>query len=258
MLCRLCGNPGKFVKAHAIPEAFFRVLRAEGETPLIVSNTANTFPKRSPIGVYDEGILCDQCEPLFDHIDDYGSQVLLNRFHEFFQPLIHADKTVAFQATDVDQKLLLRFLIATLWRASVSTHIFYKRVSLGPFEDVARRVILSPQDSIPEEFSAVLSRWTSEEAHRYATTGLMNPFREKWGGVNAYRVSFGEVVSYIKVDSRPLPSTLRDLSLLAQPTVTLVARDFSKSKDFAAMVHTAKQSHQHQEEARHARRKHLV
>ena len=56
-LCRLCGNTGKFVKAHIIPEAFFRILRKDGSTPLLVTGTPNQFPKRSPIGVYDEGIL---------------------------------------------------------------------------------------------------------------------------------------------------------------------------------------------------------
>ena len=157
-LCRLCGNAGKIVKAHIIPEAFFRVLREGGAAPLIVTGTPNQFPKRSPIGVYDEGILCDACEPKFDRFDHYGVETLLIRLDELFQPISHQGEIAAYQAIGVDQKLLMQFLLATLWRASISTHSFYRRVSLGPLEEIARRAILDPEEPVPEAFNAVLSR----------------------------------------------------------------------------------------------------
>ena len=73
--CRLCAEDRKLVKAHVIPEAFFRVLRAGGETPILISNVANTYPKRSPIGVYDQNILCEDCETMFSQVDDYNKPV---------------------------------------------------------------------------------------------------------------------------------------------------------------------------------------
>ena len=145
-------------------------------------------------------------------------------------------------------------MIATLWRASVSTHEFYGRVKLGSFEQLAKETILNPENQIPREFSAVLSRWTSDERHRYATTGLMSPFRERQQGINAYRFYFGEAVAYVKVDSQPWPSPLCDAALLAQTQLTLIARDIATSSDFAAMVHTVKKSHQPYEKFRGMRR----
>lgn len=241
-LCRLCGNAGKLVKAHIIPEAFFRVLRENGGTPLLVTGTKNQFPKRSPTGVYDEGILCDACEPKFDRFDHYGVETLLVRLDETFQPISYQGEIIAYQAAEIDQKLLLQFLLATLWRASVSTHSFYRRVNLGPFETDARRAILKPDEPVPQVFGAVLSRWTIEEQHQLTAGGLMDPFPERWDNVNAYRFYFGHVVAYIKVDKQSFIDPLRSLSLQSGPNVAMVTRSFAKSSDFAAMVHTAKLS----------------
>lgn len=253
LLCRLCGNTGKFVKAHIIPEAFSRVLREGGATPLLVTGTPNQFPKRSPIGVYDEGILCDACEPKFDRFDHYGVETLLVRLDELFQPISHQGEIIAYQAAGVDQKLLMQFLLATMWRASVSTHSFYRRVNLGPFEVVARRAILDPEEPVPEIFNAVLSRWTIEEQHQQSVGGLMDPFRERWDGVNAYRFYFGHVVAYIKADRQNFVGPLHHLALQNGPNVTMVTRSFDKSSDFAAMVHTVKRSHDNLTRARAAR-----
>ena len=252
--CRLCGQDKKLVRAHVIPESFFRVLRSGGENPRLISNAANAFPQRAPIGVYDQGILCEECERKFGHVDDYGARVLLTRFYELFHSVVHLDKTVALQARDVDQELLLRFFIATLWRASVSTHPFYSRVELGKYEAQAKGVIDLSQP-VRETFAVVLSYWPTIKTTRNLPHALMDPFREKWDGVNAYRFYFGQVVAYIKVDSRSFPRSLQDLALCRHNILSIVQRDFIGSKDFLAMAWTAKQSHQREQMARARRRK---
>lgn len=70
----------------------------------------------------------------------------------------------------------------------------------------------------------------------------MDPFKEKWGEATAYRFYFGEVIAYIKADKRPFPSILKQHSLGAQESLTMIARDFATSKDFGALRHTAIQS----------------
>jgi hypothetical protein len=85
-LCRMCSNDRKLIRAHVIPEAFFRVQRADGEPTFLITNTVGQYPKRAPIGVYDEGILCGDCENSFQAIDDYGIKVLLTHFDHCFRP----------------------------------------------------------------------------------------------------------------------------------------------------------------------------
>jgi len=246
--CCLCGYSGNLVNAHVIPEAFFREMRTDNNVPILISNTPNTFRKRSPIGVYDQDILCDKCELKFSAVDDYGVQVLLKQLHNLFLPVIQDNHIVAYQAENINQDLLLRFFIATLWRASVSTQPFYNRVKLGSLELIAKQTILNPDKPIPKQFSAVLSRWIVDEESLYVTKGLMDPFPEKPIGVNVYRFYFGEVVAHIKADSRPFPKSLRRFALLEQPNVMLITREASNSKDWAAMINTVKEAYKNYDE----------
>jgi hypothetical protein len=54
MKCKLCGVDKKLVKAHIIPEAFFKPLRSGKNAPLLIR--PGDYVKRAPIGVYDKTI----------------------------------------------------------------------------------------------------------------------------------------------------------------------------------------------------------
>jgi len=243
MICRFCQKSDKLVKAHVIPEAFFRELReVGGETPIIISSSGQEYPKRAPIGVYDSTILCQECENHFSICDDYAVKVLLNEFDSTFVPWSHEDRTVAYRSASVDQAMLSKFFVATLWRASVSTHAFYSKVTLGSIERIAQSVF---QDQAPHEshrFAAVLSRWEASAERNPITTAMMSPFREKWSGINAYRFYFGRTLAYIKADNHPYKSPLSDLAVCAAPELTVITRHFDESKDFQALVSVAHRS----------------
>jgi hypothetical protein len=243
MTCSLCNLQCKFAKSHVIPEAFWRELRDGNHVPLLISSSEGSFPKRSPIGVYDQTILCEVCETIFNKMDDYGIEILLKRRKELFNQVSHEGELVGWKSNLVDQHRLLVFLVGILWRASVSTHIFFKRVNLGPLELLARKVVMNQEEAVPAEFGAVLSQWRTNDEHRSLTKGLMDPFKEKWGDATAYRFYFGEVVAYIKADKRPFPREFKQCSLGAHESLTIVSRDFSRSNDFRALRHTAIKSH---------------
>jgi len=185
--------------------------------------------------------LCASCEQRFGDFDHYGIEVLLKRIDQLFHPISFEGQVIAYQAADLDQKLLLQFLLSTLWRASVSTHLFYKRVTLGPYEELLRNMILGPEKEVPKVFAAVLSRWDpQEEQYRKLKGCMMDPFRERWDGVNAFRMYFGPVVAYIKTDQRDFREPLNHLALMAYPTTNIIARSLNESSDLAAMIKTVK------------------
>lgn len=247
-ICKLCAQNRKFIKAHAIPEAFFRELRVDGASPLLISGKTGQFPKKAPIGVYDEAVLCEVCEPLFGKIDDYGIDVLLRKFDQYFDPVQGNGSVASFESVGADPNRLLQFLVTVIWRASVSSHKFYANVALGPHE-VAARAAVNIGEPLSPIFDAVLSRWR-DEGGRVPTTVLLDPRREKWFGVNAYRLYLGEIVAYIKVDARPFPPAMRLLSLRSAPPVRIVVRTMSESKDLQAVRHTAKQSHENKSQSK--------
>lgn len=255
-LCRLCGAERTLVNAHAIPEAFFREVRVGPASPILVSAEEGQFPRKSPIGVYDNGILCEVCEPKFGSIDDYGINVLLKDFRKYFRPVVDGERLAGFESTTVDPERLLQFLVAVLWRASVSTHDFYENVDLGPYHTHARSAIASRDAEVSSVFDAVLSRWKDPD-RTLPPTVILDPRRERWGSVNAvngYRLYLGESVAYIKVDAQPFPPELRARSLRSAPPVLVVARSMAHSRDLQVMKDTALRSHQNKQKLENKKR----
>ncbi len=237
--CRYCSCSNSFIKAHVIPEAFFRRLRDGDRPPLLVSGREGQIPRRSPIGVYDKSILCSGCEKQFLAMDSYGTDVMLRQFQKHFFP-IHIDgKPVALRSDTLDANMMLRFLLSVLWRASVSTQPFYERVFLGPYENAILRLLKQPLISIiPSAFDAVLSRWDEVETDHLPSRGILNPYRERWDGVNTYRLYLGEIVAYVKVDKRPFSKPFSMLSLQNGVPFHVVSRNLSTSNDLLAVKRT--------------------
>jgi hypothetical protein len=82
MVCRWCNTKQRLIKAHIIPEGFFRAV-GHGPEPLeVLSNTPGARPKRAPIGVYDKSILCRPCDNTFSPWDKHAQDVLLRDFSD--------------------------------------------------------------------------------------------------------------------------------------------------------------------------------
>jgi hypothetical protein len=185
--------------------------------------------------VYDRELLCISCEAKFSHTDSFGVDVLLAKFDRHFAPLWHGSRTVAYEAASVDKARLLEFLVSILWRASASSQAFYNTVRLGAHEQAAKGSLFRSPTSIPPMFDAVLSRWSEADDDGTPTTALLNPHREKWDGINAYRLYLGKIVAYVKVDQRPFGEPLASLSLRAPGPCRLITRELSRSNDIQAM-----------------------
>lgn len=85
--------------------------------------------------------------------------------------------------------------------------------------------------------------WLSADG-RDESVGFMDPFAERYDGVNVYRFYFGPYIAYIKADQRPFTEPLSQAALGAKPLLTIIRREHRGSKDFAAMVRTARAQHQ--------------
>ncbi|MCX7173490.1 MAG: hypothetical protein NT159_06140 [Proteobacteria bacterium] len=236
--CRLCGAQAGFVKSHIIPEAFFRQLRDEEQKLLLVADAAGYFPKNAPIGVYDGEILCKLCEAKFLAIDTYGIDALLTRFDWYFQPIVNDNGPVAYESASVDTLKLLEFLVAIIWRGSISRQPFFRTLALGPHEESAKAGLFATSPVIPKVFDAVLSRWEDTKAPSLPKAALLNPHRERWGDINAYRLYLGKVVAYVKVDQRPFLAPFATFSLRTGLPCRIISRRLAPSNDIIAMRKT--------------------
>ena len=199
----------------------------------MVTNTDGVFPKRIPIGVYDQTIVCEPCERSFSDYDNYAAHLFLNRLHEFEEVRDNTGRLTGYVFSKAwDYSLLKLFAIAVLWRASVSSRSFFRRVRLGAFEKKAREMLLRRDPGDTATFATLFSVWDDADPF------MMDPCAGRWdGGVRYYRFYLGKFVAYMKVDSRTLPEPLPKAALRADGSLHLLSRELAASKDFRVAEH---------------------
>jgi len=235
MICKGCNQERKLVKAHIIPESFFRDLRAEEKTLKLISNTKGVHTKRAPVGVYDKEILCKECEDLFQEVDDYAAKILIN--DESHEELKEHGKVVGYRIKDVNYEMLKRFVISILWRASISNHFFYSKVNLGPLEKKAKKLIWSKSSGDTHEFSFVLARFDNTGT---ASKSMLDPHKERWSGRRYYRFYIGGYVLYVKADSQTTPKEWVDF-IPSDNNLIIVSRgNIENSKEYPILVNGVK------------------
>jgi hypothetical protein len=236
VLCRLCETEQRPIKAHVVPEGFFRALRDDSGVIEMRTNKPGVPPKRAPIGVYDTTILCGPCDNVFSPWDKHAQDVLLRDFSKN-RVIYDGSAVIGWTIEEFDYKLLKLFFVSLLWRASVSTHEFYRRIDLKPFEQQMRDMILAGDPGAPETFAVTLARF-DHPAYR----GVFDPHRERFGdGINYVRFYLSGFVAHLKVDRRPPPDFLSGLVVRPGAPIRVPIRS-RHGKDAEAMRGIARAS----------------
>jgi hypothetical protein len=232
MKCKFCQKDKKLIKAHIIPEGFFRRLRDGQDPPRIL--TEKDFPKRAPIGVYDTAILCADCEKMFGDWDHQGQMILAEA--PIGEPIKNNEKIVAYKISDFNYDHLKLFFISLLWRASVSSQPFYKRIKLGPYEKITKNHIENSNPGSDEDFAITISRF---DDHQFSSVTL-DPHTERFQGVNYCRFYMASYVVYVKVDKRLAPSPLNQFRVKKEEPIYVICRDLARSKELPLIYKVGK------------------
>lgn len=230
MTCRLCGLDKPLIDAHIIPRPFFTVPAMLGSGAKVLSDKSGEFPKRSRTGIYDPGILCAPCDREIGVWDQYGVELLCHGLADFAR-VASSSGVAALVLPSFDYHRLKLFFMSVLWRAGVSSHPFFRRVQLGPHAERLGERLLARDPGAPEDYSVALSAFTVGRDVPPEGLPIMDPFRERWSGVNAYRVSLGVVAAYVKVDKVRFTGPLSNYCLRPGERLVLVAREFGRSRE---------------------------
>lgn len=239
--CKLCGIDGRLVDAHIIPAAFFRDLHTAGGggPPLeIVANDPKVYPKRAPIGVYDQGLVCDACERRFGPWDTYAAELLIQGRDTAFRPVVIEGRYApAIVADGVDYHRFRMFVLSLLWRAAASSHPYFSRVTIPRRVERLRELVLSDQPGGNREFSTVLSRWKDSRASAWGEKLIVSPYEYRSTyGPRMVRLFIGSFVLDVRVSDIPLPLPLDQLQFLPGGPLYAIERELVGSKDLNAVV----------------------
>lgn len=236
MMCKLCRQKKQLVEAHIIPKSLYKPLQDRSGTPRIGSNKSGFYPKRSPIGIYDKHLVCDDCEKLFSPWDHYAHELLLGKLVDT-NYITSGGERLAYQFKEVDYGKLKLFFISLLWRAAVSKQEFFARIEVGPFEQKLRQMILNNDPGDPETFAVCLAKFDDPLG-----TIMLDPDRQRWFGVNYCRFYLAGYVAHIKVDKRPPPEFMEDFILVPNRPLLVIFRNLRTSREFNLMKKLAKDS----------------
>lgn len=231
MICKGCNQDKKLVKAHVIPESFFRDLRADEKTLKLISNVEGVHTKKTPIGVYDKEILCRQCEDKFQTLDDYAAKLLIDNSE--IEELKKNGSLVGYKIPKIDYGLLKRFVIGLLWRASISKQRFYSKVNLGALEEKAKKLIWEESPGEIDEFSFFLAKFDDEGT---ISKVMLDPHQEMWFGRCYYRFYIGGFVLYVKADPQVTPEQWAKF-IPSDDNLYVVSRGkIEQSKEFSVLL----------------------
>lgn len=122
-----------------IPAGFGGFIRGEGSDIAVTERGAN---QASPqLGEYDPEILCGACDGQLGRLDAYGLDVCRT-----FQAAHRRLGGGRFDIPAVDGDQFAKFVLAVLWRASISRRGSFESVALGRYQETARQVLFGVRD----------------------------------------------------------------------------------------------------------------
>ena len=191
------------------------------------------FPRRSPTGIYDPGILCGECDNgRLGGLDGYAQELLMHPL-EAKVPMESWSATRIYEHADFDYSRLKLFFVSLMWRAHLSHNQFFRSVDLGPWQSEARRMIWESDPGTAHQLGVILFRYfVLNPEYTEVTHALPSPVRLRHKGLNGYVFRFADYSALIKVDSRPFPDGICELAISPERPLRIVLRDYLRSREF--------------------------
>ncbi|HTR78670.1 MAG TPA: hypothetical protein VMH39_11180 [Gemmatimonadaceae bacterium] len=223
--CRVCGDE-RTIRAHIVPAAFGRLASAGNGKPL--KTIARDSRKVSNSGIWDATILCHACDRVLGGYDKYAIELWRSALTS--PPDFKAEE---FEI-EADASRVVKFLMAILWRASVTTRPEFSTVRLGPYEPKFKRTIFGPDSAAPDAHPRVMiSRYRSRHLPMHHMYSM--PIYSTLGGANCYVFALGGCRIVVKVDKRPFPRFCERYIINGRDVIRGLMVDFEDTTEFAAM-----------------------
>jgi hypothetical protein len=230
----VCRAPGctssDLIEAHIIPKSFGRLIRSP--VGANVTLTMDRASQKSPLGVFDSGILCAICD---GYINSHYDRPAFDFFKQFRLRLGDVNmRRTRFTRRGVNCDMLCGFFLSVLWRASISTRPECS-LTLNPYEDEARDVLFGrkPLSSF-SAFEVMVQRYRSDTVPTDQLYAL--PEIAPFGELNAYGLSLAGYRITAKVDLRPPPPFCSPYILNGKNVLRGFFVDFEDTPEFRRAI----------------------
>lgn len=239
MKCLLCLQDKKLIKAHILPEWCFRFLYPDPkniDSQLVLVSQQKDYAVRRPTGVYDDSILCQECDNKQGKLDDYAKQVFIDR-----QVLSPPQPSEAYLIENIKGLEVKLFFVSVLWRASISTRDEFLKIDIGDdYKDLFREALF--KNSPPREIDIIVGKFDSEKIPILADRHMRVPYRCLLKGLNFWIIYLPRGFKvWVKVDKQKLEEPLTKMVVSDKLNHILISKlgSFECSREFVAMLQMA-------------------
>lgn len=235
MTCLVCGSL-KTIKAHLIPKAFVNDLKVlKSENTLLIHEKVEKF-KRTRTGVYDDSILCGNCDQKLGNYENAALKMLRRVTARITKTDYSLATFPVATIRDVSGSELIRFAAGIVWKYSVSDS--YKGgLTLGPYQTDLQNVAFENAE-IPNKIDLLCFALHGPLAR---SRFYKEPFMDKQHDVNIVRFSVRGCVFFLKLDKRlPTDSHTRQFWLRGktEADVIIASEDrFDEVETLKELIH---------------------
>jgi hypothetical protein len=227
--CRLCKKKAKLCNSHILPEFFYLDIY-EDHRSLIISKEGEKVIQKG----LREYLLCQQCETKLSRYEKYAKE-LIQKIPNFSRD----ENLGLLYSNDTDYPKFKLFQLSILWRASISSHVAFAQVNLGPHEEIIRRMLDEENPGRTTDYGCLMSTLLETELLKNV---IQSPtrFKKKLYGHNAYKFVTGNITWVYVVSSHRVTSILKEL-FLQESGVLRVA--LSRHDEIAEVLKIARNLH---------------
>jgi hypothetical protein len=183
--CAWCGKDRELRKSHILPDAFSSHIRETMDGSLVLVSSDRPGRRKAPGGIYDKGLLCDDCEQRLGIFDNAAVTAFKARYDEWKKvAIVHSTPKEWILSCDPEQ--IKRFSLSFLVRAHYSQQDAFRKVDLGGQIDAIKRYCDS-SNADAERYPFALLRFSRSKLHANAEMVFAAPERDRWNGKIAYR-----------------------------------------------------------------------
>ena len=201
-ICKLCGHDKPLIRAHIFPNWAYRYLKQDNH---LIQLTNVVKSRKIQSGYWDSNILCRECDgDVIGKYDTYASQFFEQDFATMitvFSKLGRKDERV-YHVKEFDYPKLFIFIISLFWRASITDCQAFSKVNLGPYETLARDIILAGEPMHEDLFEIAIFAAEHPAIGEKFEKAILHPFPSKFGAANCYRFALAGFDFVLKVDKR--------------------------------------------------------
>lgn len=226
--CRLSREEKKLVKSHIIPEWAYKPMYDPNHKYAVVDSENIKVKMFKQIGEFEK-LLCQECDNEIGVFDRYARTIIFCKPSENTIGIITRAEGHNIIIENVDYKMLKLFQISILWRSSISNRPFFREVSLGPHEEILRKMLIRSDPGKPTEYGCLMAIQLNEKGEMSQI--MTQPERVRLGGQIGYIFRFAGcwwcfVVSSHSKWYRRSDQFLKPNSDLVIPKVRITDREF--------------------------------